>query len=158
MKHYWLRFWRVTLSLLVLVSLLLSVANAIVLLGVKQRWDHFLARLQQGEGAIPLEVHVDYEVPIRTTVPISQAVQVPIAVAYPVSLTVTTSFDLPLLGEQEVVLPVHTVIPISHTLLLPLRADFPVSLTYRLQGDLPVVIKLSPEWISHLMPLQDDVP
>lgn len=151
MNHYWLRFWRVMLSLLVLASLVLGIANAVALLNVKQGWDRFLGRVRRGEGTVPLTVHVDYEIPIQATVPISQMVEVPIDLTYPVSMSVTTSFRLPVLGEQEVVLPVHAVIPISTTVLLPLRAEFPVSLTYRLQGDFPVVIKFTPEMISRLL-------
>ena len=151
MNHSWIRFWRVMLWLVVLASLVLGIANAVVLLNVKQGWDRFLDRVQRGEGAVPLTVHVDHEIPIQATVPISQMVEVPIDLTCPVSMSVTTSFRLPVLGEQKVVLPVHAVIPISTTVLVPLRAQFPISLTYRLQGDFPVVIKLTPEMILHLL-------
>ncbi|MBN1877148.1 MAG: hypothetical protein JXA33_23195 [Anaerolineae bacterium] len=105
---------------------------------------------QVSSQPIVTTVSVDQEIPLNTTIPIHHALTVPLNIDYPLSTVVNTSFNVPLLGEQEISFPIETVIPIRYTLDVPIDMEFPISLTYHLQTEVPIEVTLPPELRAYL--------
>lgn len=104
------------------------------------------ADLQAWSGQpLALQIAIDQTIPISDTVSISDTFTVPIDTVFPFSTQVRTSFNIPLLGRQELSIPVAGSVPVKATFEVPLQAEFPISMTYRLALDLPVEVTLPPE-------------
>jgi len=103
---------------------------------------------QLGEQPLELQIAIDQEIPISDTVKISDTFMVPLDTVFPFSTQVSTSFNIPLLGRQQVSIPVSGSVPVSATFEIPIQVDFPISMTYRLVLDLPVAVTLPPELLE----------
>ncbi|MBN1921262.1 MAG: hypothetical protein JW892_08465 [Anaerolineae bacterium] len=103
-----------------------------------------------GGRPLELQIAIDQEVPISDTVKISDTFRVPLNTVFPFSTQVNTSFNIPLLGRQEISIPVSGSVPVSTTFEIPVQADFPISMTYRLVLDMPVAVTFPPELLEPL--------
>lgn len=150
-----LRSWRVVISVLVAVSILLNVALIVGLLRVREGLQSALtaadnALVLSASEPLAFEVAVDQSIPIQTTVPIEQAFVVPLEFDYPLNTVVNTYVDIPLLGRQDIAVPVETVIPISTTLEIPVQMEIPISVTVQLQTEIPVEVQFPPTLLDAL--------
>ena len=138
--------WTIFLTLLVLLSLALNALLLYVLWNVQSAALVSLTEMRNqlislSRQPLTMQVHLEQDVPLETTVPISQTMNVPLDFDYPLSTVVNTSFNVPLLGKQEVAIPIETIIPIQYTVAVPLQMEVPISFTYHLETDLPVQVQ-----------------
>ena len=103
-----------------------------------------------GGHPLELQIAIDQEIPISDTVKISETFIVPLNTVFPFSTQVNTSFNIPLLGRQEISIPVSGSVPVNTTFEIPVQEDFPISMTYRLVLDLPVAVTFPPELLEPL--------
>jgi len=153
-----LPIWRVVISVLIAISLLLNVVLIVGLLRVREGLQSALtvagnALALSTSEPLAFVVSVDQAIPIQTTVPIEQSFVVPIELDYPLETVVNTYIDIPLLGRQDIAVPVEMVIPISTTLEIPIQMEIPISVTYQLQTEIPVEVQLPPTLLDTLADL-----
>lgn len=139
------RIWRVVVTTLVILSLALNIFLLLLLSQARNGLDDAIAVVRNtlavmGEEPFEISVEVDKEIPINTSIPISQTVTVPINIDYPLSTIVNTSFNIPVLGRQEISFPIETVIPVHMNLDIPVQDTVHISITYPLQIQIPVKV------------------
>jgi hypothetical protein len=144
------KIWRVIATLLIIFSLVLNLFLLLVL--AKARIDlrntitavrNTLEGISQEPIEIPVEISQD--IPINTTIPISQTIRVPIDIDYPLSTVINTSFNIPVLGRQELSLPIDTVIPVNLVYEAPIQEMVYISMVLPLHLELPILIEIPPE-------------
>jgi hypothetical protein len=144
------KIWRVIATLLIIFSLVLNLFLLLVL--AKARIDlrntitavrNTLEGISQEPIEIPVEISQD--IPINTTIPISQTIRVPIDIDYPLSTVINTSFNIPVLGRQELSLPIDTVIPVNLVYEAPIHEMVYISMVLPLHLELPILIEIPPE-------------
>lgn len=157
-----LRTWRLLISALVVLLLLVNGLVIFTLLRVRSRMEETIitarnALATTAAESLVFDVSVDQPIPIRADVPIDQVFEVPLVFAYPLETVVNTYVDIPLLGRQDIALPIETVIPISYTIAIPVQVSVPISVTYRLQTEIPVEVALPPDLLQSLDALLGDL-
>lgn len=152
----WIRVWRLAISLLVLVSLILNIYLVCSLLGISQALES--ARTVAREALVSLAgepvvvpIAVDESIPVQTTLAFSDTLVVPFQIDYTLDTVVSTSINIPFLGRQSVSVPVYAMIPISETLVIPVQMDVPISVTYPLKVEFPVVVEIPVELTDDLV-------
>ncbi|MBN1246712.1 MAG: hypothetical protein JXC32_03600 [Anaerolineae bacterium] len=150
-----LRIWRLLVSALVVISLVVNGLLIVVLLRVHSSLRETVRAVRTSLALsesmpIAFDVAVDQLIPIRTEVPIDHVFVIPIDFVYPLDTVVSTYVDIPLLGRQEIAVPVETVIPISYTLEVPLQMTVPISVAYHLQAEIPVEVDVPPQMLEGL--------
>jgi hypothetical protein len=96
---------------------------------------------------IEIPVVINQNIPINTTLPISQTIRVPIDIDYPLSTVINTSFNIPVLGRQEIRLPIDTVIPVNLVYEAPIQETVHISMEFPLHLELPIVIDIPSDFI-----------
>lgn len=150
-----LRIWRLFVSVVAVISLLLNVVVIAGLLEIRGGLDRALtaardALARQANQPIAFTVAIDQPIPIQADIPIDETFTIPIDFVYPLDTVINTHIDIPVLGRQEIAVPVETRIPISHTLEIPVEMTVPVSVTYHLQTDIPVEVAVPPDLLTTL--------
>ena len=144
------KIWRVVVTTLVIFSLALNLYLLLLLSKARNGLNHTIAIARNtlavvSQEPIQISVEVDQDIPINTTIPFSQTITVPINIDYPLSTVVNTSFNIPVLGRQEVSFPIETVIPVHMDFDVPIQDTVHISIMYPLKMELPVVIDIPHE-------------
>ncbi len=149
------RIWKVVVTTLVILSLALNIFLLLLLSKARNGLDDAVAVVRNtlavmGQESFQMSVEVDIEIPINTSIPISQTVSVPINIDYPLSTIINTSFNIPVLGRQEISFPIETVIPVHMYLDIPVQDTVHISMSYPLQMEIPVKVAIPIEVLSML--------
>ena len=106
------RIWRIMVTLFVLLSLTLNIYLLFLLSNAQKDLVDAIVVARNSltimnQQSVEISVKVDQEIPINTLIPISQTITVPIDLDYPLSTVVNTSFNIPVLGRQEISIPIE---------------------------------------------------
>jgi hypothetical protein len=141
------KVWRVVVTTLVILSLALNIYLLLLLSKARSGLQEVMTTARNAIAVLsqePLQipVMVDEVIPIHASIPISQTVTVPINIDYPLSTIINTSFNIPVLGRQNVSFPIDTLVPVHLSLDIPVQETVVISLSYPLKIELPVTIEI----------------